>query len=267
MLHFLQRCLGNSARPNQPRRRVRPMLEALEARWVPALIQVTTLKDVLDPPASPLVSLRAAIALANNNGPGNDVINIRAGLPGSVGRVETITLAGKRMNITSSITINGPGAGLLKLQGKGDQIFNIARGTVVVSGMELTGATDAAVVVSAGATATFNKCTWSKNSATATRSTRSGAAILNQGSLTLTDCTFTSNTATQGGALFNNTRRGAPAAKATITNCTFFGNRATDGGGALFNAAGTLTLTNVTVTNNLANSDNVAAPSRTCRTR
>src|SRR5205823_477866 len=91
-----------------------------------------------------------------------------------------------------------------------------------------------------------------------------GGAIYDQGVLTVTGCTFSSNAAdsssntsqqADGGALCDN----ALALSATVTNCTFTGNRTfTYGGmlnygGAIYNkATGTLTVADCTFTSNTA---------------
>jgi len=80
----------------------------------------------------------------------------------------------------------------------------------------------------------------------------SGGAIVNEpgGTVTVTNSTFTGNSAFDGhgGAIW-----GAPGAQTlTVTNCTFTGNRAL-WGGAITNAGGeTLTVTNSTFTGNSA---------------
>jgi hypothetical protein len=75
----------------------------------------------------------------------------------------------------------------------------------------------------------------------------SGGGIVNLGTLTLTSCTLTDNTATQGGGIIN-------SGTATLTNCTLTGNtaKALDGGGIVNGFQRTLTLTNCTLTGNTA---------------
>jgi predicted outer membrane repeat protein len=75
-----------------------------------------------------------------------------------------------------------------------------------------------------------------------------GGAILNQGDLTVNGCTFDSNTAAGGGAIFNE-------ATLNVTDSTFTGNHA-DFGGAIANVVGsTLTVTDSNFTGNNAGSD------------
>jgi uncharacterized repeat protein (TIGR01451 family) len=90
-----------------------------------------------------------------------------------------------------------------------------------------------------------------------------GGAVLNSGNLTAKNCTFTSNTAPVGGAIFNDGRVYDDSGSLTciLTDCTFTSNRATDldggaihtfsrvyGGSCLVN----LSITNCTFTNNTA---------------
>jgi hypothetical protein len=75
-----------------------------------------------------------------------------------------------------------------------------------------------------------------------------GGGILNSGTLTVTNSTFSNNSATfDGGGILN-------SGTLTITNSTFSNNSAGDTGGGIANG-GTLTLTNSTFANNSASSD------------
>lgn len=80
----------------------------------------------------------------------------------------------------------------------------------------------------------------------------SGGAILSDGDLTLTNCTFTANqTTASGGAVFN-------SGTSNIINCTFADNEADTDGGALSvgsTSAPTATVTNSTFTGNSANGE------------
>ena len=71
-----------------------------------------------------------------------------------------------------------------------------------------------------------------------------GAAIANDGVLTLTGCTFTGNSAPFSGAVGN-------TGTCTVTNCAFTDNSVTNNGGAIAND-GTLTVTGSTFTGNTA---------------
>jgi hypothetical protein len=132
--------------------------------------------------------------------------------------------------------------------------------------------------VDAGVTASISGLTFAGGWAT------DGGGLLNNGTATLTDCTFSGDTAQgsnggagsnggsgQGGAIFN-----GAAATLTLISCTFSGNTARGGtggyanvadqpglnggsgqGGAIFNAStATLTLTNCTLSGNTAQGGN-----------
>jgi len=83
-----------------------------------------------------------------------------------------------------------------------------------------------------------------------------GGGILNQGTLTLQNCTVTNNTASltgspglgDGGGLFN-------SGTATVVDSTFAGNQSNRGGGGIWNQ-GTLTVTFGTIAGNVADANN-----------
>jgi hypothetical protein len=94
------------------------------------------------------------------------------------------------------------------------------------------------------ATVALTQCTFNNDS---------GSAFLNEGTATVTACTFSNNTSTDGGGMAN-------LGAATVINCTFSNNTATDGGdagGAIVNGPYngvffTLTVINCTIANNAA---------------
>ncbi|MGC1376872.1 MAG: choice-of-anchor Q domain-containing protein, partial [Anaerolineales bacterium] len=151
-------------------------------------------------------SLREAIAYAL---PG-DVITFNLAYPA------TITLS-NYIAINRDLTLSGPGADQLTIQGAGsDRIFAVQLGhTVTISKMTIFAGLHAA----------------------------QGGGIYNNGTLTLDQVVLSGNTAPTGGAIYNN-------GTLTITNSTLSGNQATSGA-AIYNA-GTLSMTNGTVGNNTA---------------
>jgi parallel beta-helix repeat protein len=76
-----------------------------------------------------------------------------------------------------------------------------------------------------------------------------GMYNFNNSSPTVTNCTFSDNTADLGGGMYN-THGSSP----TLTNCTFSGNTAYGSGGGLFNSGGSLTVTDCTFSGNSATS-------------
>jgi parallel beta-helix repeat protein len=90
---------------------------------------------------------------------------------------------------------------------------------------------------------TLTNCTFTNNTADY------GGGMHNyQSSPTLTDCTITNNTAIYGGGMSN-----WESSSPTLTNCTFTGNTAYDGGGMSNWESSSPTLTNCTFTGNTAN--------------
>lgn len=128
----------------------------------------------------------------------------------------TITLT-SLIDINRDVTITGPGADRLNVQGTGsNRVFlgHFGR-TISISNMTINNATDAV----------------------------RGAGIYNTGTLALDNMVFENNTAPTGGAIYNQ-------GTLTITNSTLSQNHATSGAG-IYNT-GTLALTNVTLGNNVA---------------
>ncbi len=89
---------------------------------------------------------------------------------------------------------------------------------------------------------TVTNCTFSGNTASS-----SGGGMWNSSSSpTVTNCTFTGNTAGNGGGMWN-----FSGSSPTVTNCTFSGNTASSGGG-MGGFAGIPTVTNCTFSGNTA---------------
>jgi hypothetical protein len=248
------------------RRRVAPRLEVLEDRTVPSPIMVSNKHD------SGAGSLRAAVTTADAN-PGS-TIDFAAGLHG------TITLSGP-LDITSSTTINGPGANILAVSGAGTyQIFDISGSAdVSISGLTLTdglATAGGAVLLQGSAALNLSVCTLTDNVALGNASGGGfGGAIedTSSGALTVANSTFDNNKAVGvgpnnptpgyvlalGGAIDVGFTSSGPS---TISNSTFTGNEAlggspgaSGGGGAISNSnfsEATMTVTDCTLTDNAA---------------
>src|SRR5262245_58595790 len=126
----------------RPKRTYRPGVEVLEDRTVPASIfTVTNLLD--DGPGS----LRRAIHDANGAGV-DDAIVFQPGLAGM------ITLTTGELDVFDSVTITGPGAGVVTVSGNNaSRIFLVDNAAhtainVAISGLTLTAGADGAVAVS-----------------------------------------------------------------------------------------------------------------------
>ena len=134
----------------------------------------------------------------------------------------TITLTSGHLVINKNLTIQGPGAAQLTISGnQASRVFFINPASV---------------------SATLSGVTIANGNVTGSL----GAGIYNDGSLTLTNCVLSGNSAVSvsGGGLFNSS-----SGSATITDCTFSGNSAAHSGGAFVNS-GSLTLSNSTITGN-----------------
>ena len=222
---------------------------------LPTLVVNTTADDLdggtIADPSGPdkTLSLREAITVANLEG--GAIITFA--IPGdSAQNPQTITLASALPAITGTVTITGPGADELTVSGNDKfQVFDVpAASAVSISGLTIAhGFVDAPNVDQAVA----------------------GGGVVNQGTLTLTDDTFTNNIATVstgttgagngglGGAIFNDSN-----ATLTVDNCTFTGNSASNAaggeasGGAIENGVangitgGSCTIDGSSFTNNTA---------------
>ena len=174
-----------------------------------------------------------------NAGSGGDTINITA--------LGTITLTKSPLGLTKNVTINGPGAALLTISGMNSyQIFTISSGvTATISGVTLAnGSSNGGGAIFSDGTLTVISDTFSGNSAIG------GGAIYNHGAgvLTVTNCTFSVNTATtnEGGAIDNPT-----TGTVNVSNSTFLGNNGAQSGGAIASNIN-LTVVNSTITGNSA---------------
>lgn len=142
--------------------------------------------------------------------------------------IGTITLTNGTMTITHSITITGPGAGLLTISGSGNGsvvAFRINAGTVAISGLTIANSN---TVFSGGGGFV-------------------GGAFYNGATLTLSDCNITNNTAGDGGGAIGN------QGTLTVDNCIIYGNTANQNVGGGIENSGTLIVENSTVSGNTTN--------------
>jgi hypothetical protein len=180
----------------------RPGLEVLEDRCQPSTFTVLNLND------SGPDSLRAAVAAANAN-PGADAIDFAT--------TGTIALTTGQLEITDSLTINGPGAGALTVSGNdASRVFNITGSTTDVDIRDLTiahGASDSGGGIYNAGTLTLTNSTLSNNAAygyvelDAYDSSYhifggSGGGIYNAGTLDITGSTLSNNAAVGGSYYF-----------------------------------------------------------------
>ena len=259
--------------------RVRPRLQRLEDRDVPATFAVTTAAD------SGAGSLRQAILDANAAG-GFDEIVFGAGVIG-----QTITLSSTLPTITDTtgLQITGPDRTSLTVSGnEAVRVFDVAAGaSATISGLTITrgnagsGAgggvrnlgtlvlNNVGVTLSAaaegggianeiGGTLTLNRVTVQTNQATGISgnpATASGGGVRNLGTFAANASSVTGNTSVgAGGGILHG------SGTLALTNTTVAGNSAlggTGGGGLKVLAAG-VTLINSTVVGNTDGSTNAA---------
>jgi hypothetical protein len=207
-----------------PRRRARLQVKPLEDRLVPAVINVNTLVDSLNPGPG-LTSLRSAIQQVNTGTDTTNTINLT--LPGTY----KITLAG-----TQGETDNAAGEFSILPSAGNVTIANTSGGSVVVDGNHLNRVFD---------------INWQNtdNPATKFLVTFQGFTIQNGDAF---DPAFPDGPTSSGGGI-----RDQGNTSLTLTNITLTNNIASaDGGGvSMENAASTpwtLTLNNTTVSNNHA---------------
>lgn len=160
-------------------------------------------------------TLREAIDFADNGA----TIDFADGLSG------TITLAGTQLTIDKDLTITGPGASNLSVSGNSSsRVFYVApEVTVSISGLTISGGI-AGSYLNGG-------------------DYDGGAGILNDGSLTLTQCVVTKNSATDnylGGGIQNT------GGNLTISGCEISENVASGDGGGI--STWTYSSTKVTIT-------------------
>ncbi|MGA2255400.1 MAG: choice-of-anchor Q domain-containing protein, partial [Thermoguttaceae bacterium] len=230
--------------------------ERLEER---RLLTTLLVNNPTDTEVAGEISLRDAVAQANLDAAAgtSDTITFDPGLGG-----KTITLAQGQLELsgkaTSTITIDGSSPSTpLTINGGGiARIFQIDSGVnVVLTNLNLQdgtnyAATSGGAILNSG-TLTISNSTLSGNHAYGS-SGADGGAIGNSGVLTLDNDVFSSNYASNnGGAIDNN------AGTVTVSDCTFFENtadtRSPDSGGAVDNEnQGTLTVSGSTFTTNYA---------------
>ena len=183
----------------------------------------------------------------NDSGPGSLRDALAAAIDGDMidatGISGTILLTSGELQITHAITISGPGAENLAVDGNASfRVFDNLISGVSISGFSITngsapGNKGGGVFNEGGNSATLrlSDCTITGNSADF------GGGIFNlNGTLTVDSCTISGNAAAfSGGGIDNSASDGA--ASLTVTNSAISDNSATanDGGGILSGAAGT----------------------------
>jgi len=224
----------------RPRSRVTPLaLTVLAALCLmpsglarAATITVTTVAD--ENGSGPNCSLREAIASANGDTDVGGCVGVGAygadtivfastlSLPATI----TLTDPAGALTVSSDVTITGPGATELAIDGNHTTlVFSITTGQVMMSDLTI------------------------RHGNSASRDDFTGGGIANYGTLTLTNCTLSGNSTSGSGGGISNGYQGT----AILTNCTLSDNAASGSGGGISNRNwATAILTNCTLSDNAA---------------
>ena len=203
----------------------------------------------------------AQAVLDANSAPGDDTIVFQEGFTGTI-NIDEFNDPG--IDITTSMTIIGPGARLLTISGIDKRRVFTVRGsgiTVSISGLTVangkadsfsTGLSGGGIYNASGATLNLDSLIVRNNRTTGA----GGGGISNRSGSTMniTNSTISNNTAAEpfyGGGISN-------TGVLNIANSTISGNSAT-GSSGLDNLNGTVTLNNVTITNNTSSATSGAA--------
>jgi phospholipase/lecithinase/hemolysin len=259
---------------------------------------VTSSADTVDPTASGL-SLREMVNLSNAMA-GQQTITFDLG-PGP----HQIILSGKDLPVTQNLTVRGPGADKLTISGAGaSRVFAVGSGvTATIAGLTIAngladqgGGIDNAGILTlsndvlannealgdslftgiggglfneAGAGVTVKDSTFVDNQSVGNVGRGWGGGILNEGSASVTDSTFTGNQSTGGslppqpdntaGVGYGGGIGSVYGSSLTVRDSTFLGNQSFDGknaidasGGAIGTFLSSVTVSNCTFTANQA---------------
>jgi fibronectin-binding autotransporter adhesin len=180
------------------RRQLRPSLCPLESR---ELLSTFTVTKILDDGSSG--TLRWAIGQANTAGGANTIA-----FSSLFNTAQKITLVGGQLDLIKAsevMTITGPSVGVTVSGNHADRVFKVSAGvTASISGLTITegqppaaaGNNDGGGLLIAGGTVTLTNCTVSSNTADGNGG---GVSTNNVSTLTATNCTFSGNTADGNG--------------------------------------------------------------------
>jgi hypothetical protein len=196
---------------------------------------VTTIDD--DPVGSGFVSLRDAIATAEAMG-GSQTITFAPSLTASGPATINLSSSDGVLNLddtSGTLTIQGPGSGLMKINATGlPHAFSVL-GSAVITGLTIEDADNTASgSAGAGGDILNNGTLTIANSTLSGAHSRVGAAVANYDSLTLNQCTITGNSATtSGGGVYS-----ADYTTFTGNDCTFSDNSSPSGAGIYTRGSG-----------------------------
>ena len=158
----------------------------------------------------------------------------------------TISLA-TPITINSELTIAGPGAPLLTIDGGGSVQLFIANGDVTMSGLTLSNGNDTDPDVGSGG-AMLARAGLSMDRCALVNSTAlyAGGALYVEGTTVIANSSFTSNFASSGGAIY----AAGEVQSITVENSTFALNSSNSGSAINLNTSGALAVTNSTFASN-----------------
>jgi CSLREA domain-containing protein len=213
-------------------------------------------------PANTDCSLREAISLANANADPGDTIVFNSNLTGA-----TITLTTGELSVTKPVTITGPGASQLTVDGRAlSRIFNVDPTTpsdpVSIESMTIShgyeGSSSGGAIFNEDADLTLTNDVISDSYATYDNFVRGGGVYTDVGSLAVDSSTISGNHAFYGGGI------GSMTGSVTVTDSTLSDNHA-DGhgppnydrgyGGGINAYAADVTVTGSTIDNNVGGYD------------
>ncbi len=244
-----------------------------------ATFTVTTAADGMNnATCTATCTLRQAVNASNANDPGTGNANTIA-FSATFNTARTITLSSAAnfgtLTLTRSVTIIGPGAALLTVDGgctdcgagrantsgTGVGVFAVNSAiTVALSNLTIANgdagnnggviANTGGAIANNGGAITVTNCAFTNNLASST--VNGGGAIFNNGPLTITNSTFTGNVSGFLGGAIESVSNSVPITLA-VTGSTFTGNQAAGDGGAIDNNVdSTATITASTFTGNTA---------------
>lgn len=191
----------------------------------------------------PKLTIKNATESVNDGG----IINIANGQYTGVGNTD--------ITINKNMTINGQNQTETIINGNGNnQIFRIQSelNVTLQNIMLINSKAEQGGAIYNNGDLTVNNCSFIANKATESEDQCAGGAIYNNGSLTINNCNFTGNMANdtnngEGGAIYNNYQ-----CNMTVNNSNFNNNTASVGGGAINHVGNDLKVTNCKFTSNKA---------------
>ena len=232
------------------RRAAMRSLETLERRTLLAGIVVTTTADNAIA-GDGLTTLREAITAANATPAVADTITFDLGAG-----AHTINLAGALPNLSTNMTIQGPGADLLSVRrdtGGNYRIFTVPTGAVTLAGLTTSNGVSIDTPGGAGiynaATLTINDCVIRGNAAALLSpiTAAPGGGISNDGTLTINNSVISDNTSDLSGGGINSN------GTLIVNNSRISNNSSRYFGGGIWND-GTVTITGSTISDNVCDS-------------